>query len=68
MSTLIFDPFAGISGDMTLAALLDLGLSEEWLRDFERPRLRSYQVMARPAPYLVPHVRALPTLRIGPRR
>jgi hypothetical protein len=36
MSTLIFDPFAGISGDMTLAALLDLGLSEEWLRDFVR--------------------------------
>ena len=36
MSTLIFDPFAGISGDMTLAALLDLGLSEEWLREFVR--------------------------------
>jgi uncharacterized protein (TIGR00299 family) protein len=33
-STLIFDPFAGASGDMTLAALLDLGLSEQWLRDF----------------------------------
>lgn len=36
MSTLIFDPFAGISGDMTLAALLDLGLNEEWLRNFVR--------------------------------
>jgi uncharacterized protein (TIGR00299 family) protein len=32
--TLIFDPFAGISGDMTLAALLDIGLEEAWLRDF----------------------------------
>lgn len=36
MSMLIFDPFAGISGDMTLAALLDLGLEESWLRDFVR--------------------------------
>jgi uncharacterized protein (TIGR00299 family) protein len=36
MSTLIFDPFAGISGDMTLAALLDIGLDEGWLRDFIR--------------------------------
>jgi uncharacterized protein (TIGR00299 family) protein len=31
---LIFDPFSGVSGDMTLAALLDLGLSEAWLRAF----------------------------------
>jgi pyridinium-3,5-bisthiocarboxylic acid mononucleotide nickel chelatase len=31
---LVFDPFAGISGDMTVAALVDLGLEEEWLRDF----------------------------------
>jgi pyridinium-3,5-bisthiocarboxylic acid mononucleotide nickel chelatase len=36
MSLLIFDPFAGISGDMTLAALLDIGLEEAWLRDFVR--------------------------------
>jgi len=34
VTSLIFDPFAGISGDMTLAALLDLGLDEAWLRDF----------------------------------
>ena len=34
MRALIFDPFAGISGDMTLAALLDIGLEEEWLRSF----------------------------------
>jgi uncharacterized protein (TIGR00299 family) protein len=34
VNTLIFDPFAGISGDMTLGALLDLGLDESWLRNF----------------------------------
>lgn len=28
---LIFDPFAGISGDMILGALVDLGLEQEWL-------------------------------------
>jgi pyridinium-3,5-bisthiocarboxylic acid mononucleotide nickel chelatase len=31
---LIFDPFAGISGDMVLGALVDLGLDPEWLRAF----------------------------------
>jgi uncharacterized protein (TIGR00299 family) protein len=30
---LIFDPFSGISGDMILGALIDLGLTEEWLRE-----------------------------------
>jgi pyridinium-3,5-bisthiocarboxylic acid mononucleotide nickel chelatase len=34
LRALIFDPFAGISGDMTLAALVDLGLDERWLHDF----------------------------------
>src|SRR5687768_9983183 len=34
MNALLFDPFAGISGDMTLGALMDLGLEEAWLRDF----------------------------------
>jgi uncharacterized protein (TIGR00299 family) protein len=36
MRGLIFDPFSGISGDMTIAALLDLGLPLEWLRAFVR--------------------------------
>ena len=36
MRALLFDPFAGIAGDMTIAALLDLGLSEDWLRAFVR--------------------------------
>jgi pyridinium-3,5-bisthiocarboxylic acid mononucleotide nickel chelatase len=31
--TLIFDPFAGISGDMILGGLVDLGLSADRLRD-----------------------------------
>ncbi|HEX6048348.1 MAG TPA: nickel pincer cofactor biosynthesis protein LarC [Gemmatimonadaceae bacterium] len=31
MPIAILDPFSGISGDMTLGALVDLGLSVEWL-------------------------------------
>jgi uncharacterized protein (TIGR00299 family) protein len=34
VKALIFDPFAGISGDMILGALVDLGASPEWLRGF----------------------------------
>ncbi|HSM36671.1 MAG TPA: nickel pincer cofactor biosynthesis protein LarC [Longimicrobiales bacterium] len=33
MRTLLFDPFAGISGDMTLGALLGLGYPAERMRD-----------------------------------
>ncbi|HTK49964.1 MAG TPA: nickel pincer cofactor biosynthesis protein LarC [Gemmatimonadaceae bacterium] len=32
MRTAILDPFSGISGDMTLGALLGVGLDPEWLR------------------------------------
>jgi uncharacterized protein (TIGR00299 family) protein len=36
MRGLIFDPFAGISGDMMLGALVDLGLPASWLEEFVR--------------------------------
>ena len=32
MPIAILDPFSGIAGDMTLGALVDLGLDQEWLR------------------------------------
>ena len=32
MRTAIFDPFSGIAGDMTIGALLDVGLDAAWLR------------------------------------
>ena len=32
MRTAILDPFSGISGDMTLGALIGVGLDPEWLR------------------------------------
>ena len=32
MRTAILDPFSGISGDMTLGALIGVGLEQEWLR------------------------------------
>lgn len=36
MRCLIFDPFAGASGDMILSALLDVGLDVEWLQELVR--------------------------------
>jgi uncharacterized protein (TIGR00299 family) protein len=38
MRTAILDPFSGIAGDMTLGALLGVGLDAEWLRGLP-PRL-----------------------------
>ena len=32
MTIAILDPFSGIAGDMTLGALVDVGLDQEWLR------------------------------------
>jgi hypothetical protein len=32
MRIAIFDPFSGIAGDMTLGALIDVGLDPDWLR------------------------------------
>jgi len=34
MRALLFDPFAGISGDMVLGGLVDLGLPARWLHEF----------------------------------
>lgn len=34
MRGLIFDPFAGVSGDMILGALIDAGLAPDWLESF----------------------------------
>ena len=43
MKILYFDCFSGISGDMTLAALLDMGLPQEQLRlELEKLELKNY--------------------------
>src|SRR5215212_2074790 len=45
MRTAILDPFSGISGDMTLGALVGVGLEQEWLRALpERMGLRQIRV------------------------
>lgn len=45
MKVLFFDCFSGISGDMTLAALLDLGIDEELFRkELEKLNLDGYQL------------------------
>ena len=36
MRIAILDPFSGIAGDMTLGALLDVGLDERWLKGLPR--------------------------------
>nr|MDP2481466.1 DUF111 family protein [Candidatus Palauibacterales bacterium] len=44
----VFDPFAGISGDMVLGAWIDLGLEPEWLQDLaDRLELRMDRLEAR---------------------
>ena len=44
----VFDPFAGISGDMILGAWIDLGLEPEWLEDLaDRLDLRMDRLEAR---------------------
>ena len=48
MRTAILDPFSGIAGDMTLGALLGVGLDAEWLRALpERLGLHDVQVEIR---------------------
>jgi pyridinium-3,5-bisthiocarboxylic acid mononucleotide nickel chelatase len=47
MKTLYFDCFSGISGDMTIGALLDLGLDLEYLRtELRKLPVDGYQVSA----------------------
>jgi uncharacterized protein (TIGR00299 family) protein len=47
MKTLYFDCFSGISGDMTIGALLDLGLDLEYLRsELKKLPVEGYQIEA----------------------
>ncbi len=44
-----FDCFSGISGDMTLGALIDLGVSVDWLQnELSHLPVRGYQLSTRP--------------------
>lgn len=48
MKTLFFDPFAGISGDMTLGALVDLGVPFEFLEaELSKLNLDGYELSTR---------------------
>ena len=45
MKYLYFDCFAGISGDMTLGALIDLGLDKELLlKELDKLKLDGYEI------------------------
>src|SRR5678810_1097119 len=47
MKTLYFDCFSGISGDMTIGALLDLGVSLDYLRaELRKLPVEGYEVQA----------------------
>src|SRR6185503_14950327 len=47
MKTLYFDCFSGIAGDMTIGAMLDLGLDLEYLRtELRKLPVEGYQVKA----------------------
>src|SRR3989442_15368091 len=47
MKTLYFDCFSGIAGDMTIGALLDLGLDFDYLKtELEKLRVEGYELKA----------------------
>src|SRR5215470_3366228 len=47
MKTLYFDCFSGIAGDMTIGALLDLGLDLEYLKtELRKLAVEGYQLQA----------------------